>query len=212
MAILFYAKDNFWSTFSGDDFAGTNGDPPNTEVWEEITNTYGDGAIYSNTMRFYADGVSQPAQSIMEFHSKFTVSGDFDIQIDLNPVTINSDPIIGSFMIDTVPSSNQTWLGYSYNSTFSQYKFWVDGPNTAWSPVVESKINTKLRFVRVGSEIRAMYWNGAAWEWNGSSYLVTGETFTDPIIIGFFSRTEANQILDSNFDNFLINSGTLITP
>jgi hypothetical protein len=209
--------DSLAYTLTGDTFTGENGDLPDADIWIEEANTYGNATIQSNALNFNSE--SEVGDDTMEYWSKFVLSGDFDIQIDCNPVTVDQ-PASGNIYAGLLEFSNVqqaesgVWgqLLYYRRSSDGGYLFAVQGSSTGWDTAVESKLDTKLRFTRVGSTIKAYYHNGAAWEFDGAASKTMSESTTDDIYVSIWAKCYASYDLEVNFDNFTITSGTVEWP
>ena len=197
-----------------DDFTGTNGDPANEKLWNEITNTAGNGTIQSNQFNFNS---SETSDDTLNLASHYQLDGDFDIQIDITPGTIATaaaDQNILSFGIrDTLASWNvYAQLNYIKDST-GAYKFTLSGSAAETATVTESSLTTKVRIRRVGSALTAWYWKSGAWEWNGNS---SGQSFVLSSSVDMFvylwAKSRANFASEVDYDNFTLNSGLVVWP
>ena len=202
-----------------DDFTGADGSAPDTTRWTKEDSS-GSVSIQSNQLNF---AVSSPVSITSSYlTSNWYLTGDFDIQIDINVNTGNT----------TSPASGYQWAGYMRLidiSPFIAYRipayeggsyriYDEDDPDPFQSSSIYSYpdgVNGKLRLVRSGSTITGYFWNSSAsrWDWDGAG---NGYTFTTTdsgdTRVRLQWRCEDGEDLDSSFDNFTINSADGIIP
>lgn len=193
-----------------DDFTGNNGDQPNPLIWT-LTEAQGTSTalILNNQLR-----VTIPVSSLDELLRLDLIprlSGDFELQIDYTDA--------GS----TNPSSTASYPSRFYiqtedSSTFFMSTFFPDNPSLRkiiiyyngafYAPCYESG---KFKVKRSGTRYIFWYWTGAQWEWDGN---VNGKIFdtSDSSITRLFLRPTAdyNAGTITDFDNFILTSGTLV--
>ena len=110
-----------------DDFTGTNGDPPNSNIWS-IVGDSADVFIQDNQLRTQVAGTSEDNGVA----SLFKISGDFSLQVDFDMVTGYGSGTDHSFFI-TVQHVGETFYNSMriYLNSFSEYLFriqrWVNG-------------------------------------------------------------------------------------
>jgi hypothetical protein len=200
-------------TFTGDDFTGTSGDPDST-VWS-ISNTSSNLGL--NTNFLWYDSTEAGGDSFY-MYSVPLISGDFDIQIDVAPSAVDtagSTVQVASLAIYYDRARTQYSQILYQKTTGGVWRFAVQGSSTSFVVANESKMDTKIRFTRSGSVLKVYYWDVGAnrWEWNGSTAGKTlSETYTTDIEFGFGSTQLATYRLAIKYDNYTINSGTVIWP
>jgi hypothetical protein len=199
-----------------DDFTGTDGDAPNPLLWG-VTNSSvaGTATILSNKLRVAVPSTTQDEAITLIQRAAFY--GDFDFQIDYNVV------------VETTPSSSTSYparlILYTASTTGYQLQVGKAKPSAGSDYMLAGSIsgdsslpvltlpNSKLRITRVGSVIKAYYWNNSRWEWGGSTagYTFTYSSTVD-LIVGINTSADFNAGSTTDFDNFTVNSGTIVWP
>jgi hypothetical protein len=205
MAVLFYAADptppDPFENFTGDDFTGTNGSPVNPIVWQSV-GIDGGFVIQNNKANI---NIGQSTEKISK--SLFEISGDYDIQIDIDSFTSASNfgfIRIGAFTTDL---SNAHWVGFERN--FGSELKGAIKKNGVITPALIIRSNTfgKLKLTRAGTVFSNYYIDGS-----GESFALLDsddlETYEN-IHIRLYATTPAGSSIVGNLDNFIINSGTV---
>jgi hypothetical protein len=197
-----------------EDFTGDDGDNPDSNLWTEIdSNSL--LSIQSNALEFNS---TSTGNHLAYINSKFLIEGDLDVQIDVNELaytgpTSGDDGSYCIFRLKDSATSTYTYLylwRWRLGATFVAF-----GTSTGWTSISRSVSETKFRFTRIGSVIKGYYWSGSQWEWNGNTAGITfSETFTSSVSILCYSGQEATNASQwrTTFDNFQINSGTVVWP
>jgi hypothetical protein len=197
-------------SFTEDTFTGEDGDEPDKNLWE-VYNRSASGTILINSNKLKFTIPSTSSDEIVRVESKFKLSGDFDIQVDYEeisndaPSSSNSYPAwFGVFTDDgnfcgifTVYTSAYHYMGYD---------------STADSLTTNTTLYSsgKFRLVRSGSTITAYYWTGLQWEWEGSTsgHVFSDSDSSDVTSVRIESHADFNSGCVTDWDNFVINSGT----
>ena len=144
--------------------------------------------------------------------SIMSVSGDFDIQTDFTLVTYPASDI-WLVRLTAAAVDDLTDFLYIDRRYASGHKFvaqaQIDSVAKGTAGSVTTTLNTgKLRLTRAGTTVTCYYWDGSAWA-NLYSYIgwVTG-----PVKLSLAMRTTAAISAAADFDNFKINSGTVVWP
>lgn len=202
-------EENTVETITGDDFTGTDGDLPDSDLWVPSEDALTYSQILSNKLNHTSNDASNDISSL--FTSVFKLSGDFDIQIDFDLTTFAATSTSSNYLQLWLFSSSQYWkisrirgistTGYARQATSDS---WTGDYST-------SELSGKLRFTRSGSTIKGYHWSGTQWEWASST---AGYTFTttssDDLFLNLWMKQEAGSSIDINIDNFIINSGTVV--
>jgi len=189
-----------------DVFTGTDDDPPNSDLWS-LSGTQRDPYILSNSLRTWLEATSSDLQKAT---SIWRLSGDFDIQADFNLI---SQPISGvrwtGFVIDSVGTTTGQALILRRYDTGEQYAYnqSVSGSWGTLSTTGTTDSSGQLRVTRVGSTLTSYFWSGSSWTQIDSRSWVS-----DDVKMALGSQTNVAQSYTADFDNFVINSGTIIWP
>ena len=194
-----------WSGFTGDDFTGDNGDPPNTDYWTAPDGTYTNFEIKSNQL-----WINQNNSESSKVVSLFKVNGDFDIRLKFLRETFPEDHSYYFYSQLYVDDDNyiQGMRGFSGGI----HRFYVTGKNdgVTFNGVNQGNFtNSGFRFTRTGSSLNAYAWAGAVWT---TLLLAAPETgfSTDSCIykIGGYG-TAAGHLRSMLWDDFEVISGTV---
>lgn len=196
-----------------DDFEGTDGNAPDPILWTvEKLAADGTAQINSNKLRLLVPSTS--ADEEMAVHSVFSLSGDFDVEVEFTHVS--SDPPSSSFSYPallhvTFENDVFAFIGYLLDSA-GVFGIAARGETTYTVPTPTTE---KLRLVRTGSTLVGYHWSGTQWEWDGDPAGITfdaGFTETSNATFSLRSLADFNSGVTEDFDNFIINSGTPVWP
>ena len=203
-----------------DNFTGTSG-APNAALWGE-TDTGGGNQmkILSNKLNF--DSLSTTADCLGAIESQWywSVGDNFDITVEFDSVVIAQPDDASSnvaVQISVYPGSGTGWteycgIGRARNATYDGYAIKGTSDSETYDETYQDT-SGKLRIQKVGSTIKAWYWDSVdgRWEWNTST---DGFTFTDAatenihVYINWRHRaTSAATTVSGNADNFEVVSG-----
>ena len=194
---------------ANDDFTGTDSDPPDPDLWT-INQTLGGGtSIQSDKLNLVSTGGDDAG-----VFGNYMLTGDFDIQVDFNLTTYPSTNAWGHYLyiLEDGLWVNSVFVSKEYSGGLHRYHSrLVEGGATheeAYSN--SSDTEGKFRIVRSGSTIITYRWNGSSWTTldTYASNLVNGDV---QIYLSINAWT-GNPSCEGNFDNFTINSGTVIWP
>jgi hypothetical protein len=201
----------FWDAFTGDDFTGNNGDDPNPVIWSKSINSGSDYmSIQNNKLNFNSPGDN--ANHDNRANGTFTLTGDFDIQIDFDVTTFNQPTDSVSYIY--LGLSGSTFHSVSrIRNTDGTNGYGALGSGFSLSNYNNAADSGKLRLTRVGSIIKGFIWSGAQWEWDGNEAGITiSSTGTGNMRPILKFEQENNGSMNVNMDNFIINSGTVVAP
>lgn len=196
-----------------DAFAGADGSAPNSNFWNE-TDTSNLCDIQSNKLNFADSGATD---HFSEIKSKFTLHGDFDIQIDFDVTTLNSVGLYANYAPRF--GLNGMDFGWCYigrirsRITNGYFVDSYEGDVLGWDDeVAKADASGKLRVTRSGSTIKAYYWNSSLsrWEWDGNTagHTMAWVTSPDqPVKINIYFKKVSGSSVNANVDNLVINSG-----
>ncbi len=197
-----------WSTFTGDDFTGNNGDPLNPAYWIDQSSTH-PFLIQSNAAQ-----ITNLAGAEFAIHdSKWVMSGDFDIQIDFSGWDAQraTSPFRWYMLDDLVAPTAGCYIGVvdafpNFKCNFLIASVWGSEQSQALNHT-----NGKLRLVRVDGNVTTYWITGNNPPFNlwkvgaiGTNSLYT-RLYCDPSHHG-------ETGVDMTLDNYLINSGTPGNP
>jgi hypothetical protein len=197
-----------------DYFTGDDGDIPNEILWSYTATNTEYPEVYDNKLRM---DIAVSALDIWSrIVSNFNINSisDFDIQIDYDIVS------------STAPSSSTSYLAFfQFNAvsgamvrigviqTTSYTKFQVYDAISGSTEIICSYLTGKFRIIKTTTAIKGYYWSGTQWEWDGSTSGYTfGETFGDTFNISIYSSADYGAGVVCDFDNFIVNSGTIVWP
>lgn len=188
---------------TGDDFTGNDGDKANTELWD----TEGNFEIQSNALRT-TNQVNSHFYTKCTF--KYKLFSDFDIQIDFNTIV---HPKTNSWVmyLYLISENGDSYLYlYEYTLGYLRYMSYSSGTQASnHGNVATSDVSGKLRITRVGSVFTSYYWHNSAWVQEESSYNLTN--FSELVELRIVaSNGGGNPNFTGEFDNFKINSGTVV--
>ena len=207
MSILFHVPDSGynWDNFTGDDFTGNDDDPPNSDVWSII----GDPAkVYINNNQLRTVNYQGDNNGV---NSKFNISGNFDIQVDLN-VSYNYDGagIVTPFMevqyVSDPGNRMRIYLETALDSKFVRQTY-AGGVYRGANFGPSESASSTYRITRDGSSWRCYVDKGAGWVEIGIFYNIG----TDDVEV--LIRTERSGVNYSiqDWDNFTV-VGTVVVP
>jgi hypothetical protein len=193
-----------------DEFTGDDDDPPDENLWQVTQNDGDIMSIQSNKLNINASGSGdKTARALSRWF--FDDGEDFDITIDFDITTLD-DPatsvqyaavlqienLDGSLVGQISRARSSTTNGYSSSSTAD-----------SWSITADAHASGKLRLIRTGSIVKAMYYDpystgdGDEWQWSTTQ---GGRTFSDDfsgqLRVHLWAKQENNENLVSNMDNF----------
>jgi len=190
--------DNFKHPESvDDDFTGTDGDLVNQSLWSS------NETIKDNKAIIYSDS-SSISNSIS---SKFRLRDDFDIEI-MYDITISSN--VNRW--DVRFSLSDSILGESWACQRQYYNnnvmFGIHTPTySRVGEIVTTITNSGFRMTRVAGVITYYYHNGSSWVNIGSD----SHTTTNDVQVIFNNLLrDGYPVLQTEVDNFKVNSGTII--
>jgi hypothetical protein len=209
MSILFYsANPDPFADFTGDDFTGTNGDPPNPIYW---TPGGANGCeIQNNKVRCSITNTLTSATC----DSTFELSGDFDVRATLSdvsgyPSSLGAEAGLYVFRSSDMGDNFRIMCdSVSGGSLWSVGRIdWGTVHQTAGGPANDRKI--RLRITRTGTLIST--WYDAS---QGDSYTAITTNYnlgvSDPMWFRMYmANYTTNPSVTLDFDDFVIAAGTV---
>ena len=195
--------ESFWDTFSGDDFTGTNGDPLDISVWVD-QGASADWEIQGNKA-YINIGASKEAIST----SLFRMSGDFDVQISFDSVSIGTVGLIRLLAFNEDASYGAFIGAEKVGTDLISGSFRTASVFDGATSIGRSNNYGQLRIYRDGNVWYNQYKDGAG----ALTTLVSkDQSNSDNVAIKFLATTQASSSISGNLDDFIINSGTVIPP
>ena len=193
------------STSYNDNFTGTNGDPPNSDLWQIYNGPVSGNSlsIYNNKLRMVLN--SSAGTDTQEIRSKFKLVSNFDIQIDWTQYGSEGDNrfIAGFGVFDD--SGNVVDIR-KHEYYYAGYQ-WVVHVNGLWTNYASwHNTNSKFRIVRIGN-IFKFYTYDSGWTLR-ETYLNAMDNTVYVKIWGYLYYHHNSVTLD--WDNFIVNSGVPI--
>ena len=197
-----------------DPFTGEDGDDPLKALWTKTVELGTDYLfINSNTLNFHSPGDGSNHKN--NLISNFTISGDFDIQIDVTFLEEIVPSTSTSYSADlrTLKASDPTYagrvglMGCVLTPASPTKRFRASGATSSDQFVSRSSAPTKLRLTRIGSNTKAFYWKDDQWQWDGDTNgIVVSTSVTESVVVQLYFEQEPDGEIDSQLDNFQINS------
>ena len=208
IAIEYKGVQEHWVESVDDDFTGTNGDDPNTDLWD-ITD--GTPIITNNSLDLSYDNTSGGAATNTQVDSIYNISGDFDIQIDFKDIDFTGtgagdQPVLYIyFFVDLSWYSRVGISAYESDTTLLyQGLNRIDG-TSYYSQPGTTDTSGKFRLTRIGNVITSYKWSGSSWDTLQSD---SGCTTSDGKIM-LKSTQHVGVNFTGYFDNFKVNYGTI---
>lgn len=210
--------DNLWPNFTGDDFTGVDDSQPKTRVWLEYLNIGNNASIKNNKLHYDSEGDSSETENAM-YVSKFTFASDadFDVQIDWDVVTQTVPTTAHGYSARLLAMNAAGSVVYGdvaegVDNVSEDAKYVAQGPDGSDS-YNTANTSGKFRITRASGVIKVYVWDNARWEWDGSTAGFTTDAVNAEIVsIVLFLTARAISDVESNMDNFVINSGTVVPP
>ena len=189
-----------------DDFTGVDGDLPSGLLWD--TSAIGTGKIQGNS--YYSNAASY-------ITSLFSVSGDFDVEVELEDISHNAAKSWEVRLQAIVDNSNSLHFGLGYTGTscsssakaYFGYKQ-VAGSWTENGCVLTSNNIGRVKITRVGTVFQTYYLNASSvWTAVGSSVNIGSGNVTFRLESVKWDTNPSYQV---SINEFKINSGTIVWP
>lgn len=185
-------------------FTGINGDQPDPILWtaSSLKKVY----IYENKLTI--SGTSSEYVT-----SNFALSGNFDIQVDIdytnNPSTNSwAAQLIVNWVSGTYTNSVSIYKGYTSSTLKCVSDYSINGSSAVINNINNSTNPSKLRITRAASVAYFYFWENSAWVSMGNYTIGTADIKIK--ING--NRWDSNPNATIYFNNFIINEGTIIWP
>ena len=164
--------------------------------------------VSDDVIRMSCQDNGWPLAAEVSSDKKWSLSGDFDIQVDfLNVSTSGSAYAAGisvRYNYDGIAGTNSVGVRRAND----RYEFFYRN-NGAFGTVATAggnDVSGKLRLVRTSGTVHAYYWTGSAWTEVGSGYLhALGDA---DVTVALHVYTTSNYSLSVDWTAFTINSGT----
>jgi hypothetical protein len=209
MAVLFYAADptppDPFENFTGDDFTGTNGAQLNTTNWTASTGgSFTDTFTIQNNKAFI-NLESTPEEALST--SNFALVGDFDIQISIDSVPAINDSIVRMLAL-SADSAYGCLAGFQRISGVLNFhaSHKTAGVWDSQTKVARTNNYGGLRMIRTGTIVVIQYKDGAgAW----TQLITKDQSNSDNMLVKLHCKAYAGSPIGANYDDFIINSGTV---
>ena len=199
-----------------DDFTGTNGDAPKKNLWSDVLHDDQDGGDSSGTVSIQSNALQfsiSSAQTFPYIYTRFAISGDFDVQVDFSGVSLTTANQLVGLVANQSPETEV--FGTSYlmsaaradDSLTDDYVSNYQGDTAVWAGNPDT--SGKFRITRSGTTWTSYYWNGSSW--TQIKQKTSGST-ADVHFILFVRTWGNNSTITPSFDNFTVNSGTIVWP
>lgn len=191
-----------------DDFTGANGSDPDSLKWEK-SNTIGTDYldIQNNALNYTSPGDNANHASDILYKGWF--NGAFDVQIDWTVSVLGTpDDSYNYAPAFRVKDGSTSIAIIDRNKSSLGDKYRIYGTDHAEAYIATSDVTGKFRFTRTSAgEIKAFYWNGSNWVWDGDTNgVVLVNANTNNVSIQIYFEQENSAVVDVSVDNFQINS------
>jgi hypothetical protein len=199
-----------------DDFTGADDDPLNIIKWGDpftLHSTTNFGAdIQNNMAHFYFTGVSGAGGDGVNVNSNFMLTGDFDIQIDFSNLVHLFHNAAG-FELEVHfgpdPGDDHVLIKCQYFGAVNWLLRYHDEGNTYDTTPARTNDYGKMKITRTGSTVYLWYADGSGdFVSGGSRDMNSDDCF---LRLGGYDWNSGAE-LSIDFDNFVINSGTVVWP
>jgi len=197
-----YIQGFTWAEFTGDDFTGANDDPLDPVVWTDTEDDVS-FSIQSNKANLTGLASGEKAQS----NSKFLLTGDFNIQIDVDSIVLNHADSFYTFLVADAETASTTAAYVRLRAADDVFaaNFKVGGSWDSSVTVERTADYGKLKMVRTGNNVVCSSLDGDG-DW---VVIANGDIGTADMYVILNSQSGAGDTVSGNFDNFVINSGTV---
>jgi hypothetical protein len=189
-----------------DFFTGSNGEAPNTTLWDEV-DPNNNLSIYNNKLRY--SGTDAPADYRITSKTAF-LTGDFIVFVDFDITTINTPSTninaVHFIFGDNIPTVFTDYVLIGIQKTVAGDLLYVVNDPTGTLSYHTSDMSGKFKLKRTGSTLKGYIWNGTLnqYEWDGNT---AGHTFSHTSSAAYKAgiRTrQENTELTVDFDNFIV--------
>lgn len=188
-----------------DDFPEVDGDEPNTDLWDVNVDLWGTGlndsdiTIESNKLNIPANTGNSRGNIV----SKYKLSGDFDIQVDIDASNCNSTDWEGAiyWWVDEPNRGGGNFSPALFEAFNSVNNIWDTGVSAARTNDIGA-----FGIKRVGTTITIQYKDGLADSWNT---LTSFTGVADDCFVVLYNYHDGVTTGTVTFDNFIVNSGTI---
>lgn len=200
-----------------DTFTGSDGDPPDSAKWEVISNTNDAAAILSNRLMVnYNVAPYAPDETTVDIRGKYLLEGDFDIQIDLYRLYIQTTGSYTYLGLKVITEDESEFAHVGYYGGAGAYGVFAGDSDQSGNPYFTSNVFTtsdgnQLRITRSSGVVTAYHWDVSNSAWEGDFNDSAGwtlKTISGDVRVCLFAYCVATKRFYGGFDNFLINSGT----
>jgi hypothetical protein len=196
-----------------DTFTGPNGTLPNPDIWT-INNGSASGTCLLNNNKLRISIPLSANDESIQIISNFELSGEFDIQIDYENISYTSPSSSVSFLGDlrVYGSTYRYYIGFQRTPTVHYIFVYSNGGDNVQIKVSPQITSSKMKLTRdTSGNVKGYLWVNSQWEWNGntSGYSFSSADLSD-MTVRVFVSADFNGATTTDFDNFVVNSGTVI--
>jgi hypothetical protein len=145
-----------------DDFDGNDGDPPNSDLWEEFEPGV---TIQDNKLELHSDSTD----AFEYVKSVFDVFGNFEAQVDYELIDYPSahqwQCALAVRLVDEDPFIEYR-ISRLYSTVYGHRYVAQDNVGGSWlvrQTFITTDISGKFRMYRNGTSLRCYYWSGTSW-------------------------------------------------
>lgn len=203
-------EESVVTNISGSVFIGPNNDAPDKDLWIVNNNSVsGTCDIQNNKLKMYIPTTYSNESLVVE--SVFKLSGDFDIQIDYNEISNGSTSSSTLYPSALMVSNDSVMIkiGSKVNDLGIHSSF-IESTNIRITNGDDFYSFGRYKIIRNSGSFTVHHWSGTQWEWNSDT---SGYTFSDSnssdLYVGFMSSVGEHSWATTDFDNFVVVSGTV---
>jgi len=208
-----------------DSFTGANGSTPNSVIWSlPTTAAISSSRTISNNTLVMTQSASVNGNitvpSYLGITSTVQISGDYSIDVDVLSLSGTSKSLYAG--LETPPSSGQdvgiyllNWRTIGNASVWDGWSVAASGGNGVWTYVLLGTafpVNLKLRSRRFGSTTALYYSHATSGGWKLVAVAALNTLPVRPSIFNVLADNTNNvTTCTTTFDNYILNSGTIVS-
>lgn len=178
-------------TIYDDNFTGVDDDPPNASKWSIIS---GSPVISENQLKVVTSNEAK-------IDGNYTLTGDFDIQVDYD---ITGYPSISNFGLDlifTIDDTHAILIRVGYIGGLYYQLGVINGGSWSYSLITGVGVTGKLRLKRIGTLLEAWVYGTSGWSQHGTGSTINADAGTVSLRA---TQWTGNPNFTGYFDNYLI--------
>jgi len=207
VSLAHYGNESF-SFNTSESFTGPNYSQPSGLSWKRTSHSATCPSYILNN-KLFMSVVTPPSSNYNCYSSNFALVGDFDIQIDFSDLVTASvwySYAGPEFVLSAIDSNSSSYLKaeiYAPGNLYFISGSSLNGADQSYTRATRYNNYGSFRYKRIGSSLERYYRDGSG-DW---VHLRTTTFSESPLIVGIAQYCPI--VMSNNYDNFIINSGTL---